>query len=82
VTDGLDDITSSSLAFSSYHCSTFTNAAECFAQISATTNERNRKGVLFNMMSMIGRGENLGFIYVINANGFKDLQALSAKGLV
>jgi hypothetical protein len=69
----LDNIAGASLALCAYHGGTFGDAAECLTEVSAATNEGNLEWGFLNMVDVVGRSKNLGFVNVIDANCLKNL---------
>src|SRR5574344_743246 len=66
-------VTSSWLAFCSDHGSAFVYSSECFPQVSCSADKRNPEFTLIDMVDIIGGAKDLGFIYIIDFNGFKNL---------
>jgi hypothetical protein len=73
VLNGLDDITGTSLTLSADHSSTFGDTAQGLAEVAAAADEGNLVAVLGDVVDIIGGGEDLGFVDVVNTNGFQDL---------
>ena len=72
--DRVDDISGASFALGADHGRAFGNTAERFAQVAGTADERHAEGVLVDVMGLVGRGEDLGFVDVVNAQLLQDLR--------
>lgn len=73
VLNGLDDITGTSLTLSADHSGALGDAAQGLAEVAATADEGDLVAVLGDVVNIVGGGEDLGFVDVVNANGFQDL---------
>jgi hypothetical protein len=69
----LYDISSSCLTLRTDHSCSFGYATQSFTKVSATADEGNAEGVLLDVVCMVGRCKNFGFVDIIYANGFEDL---------
>lgn len=73
VLNGLNDITGASLTLSADHSGALGDAAQGLTEVAATADEGDLVAVLGDVVDIVGGGEDLGFVDVVNANGFKDL---------
>ena len=73
VAHGLDDVTRARLALGADHGGAFGDAAEGFAQVAAPAYEGDPVGVFVDVVEGVGRGEDFGFVNVVDAEGFEDL---------
>ena len=71
--DCLNHVAGSRLALGPYHRGSLAYAPECLAQVARTADKRNLELSLVDMVHIVGRGENLALIYVVNLYGFKYL---------
>jgi hypothetical protein len=75
MSNSLDDIPGTCLTLCTDHGSSLADTTESLAQILAAADKWNAEAVLLDVVSMVGWGEDLGFVNVINANGFEDLNS-------
>lgn len=75
VLDSLHNITGTSLTLCTDHSGAFGDTAESLAQVTATADEGDLEAVLGNVVDIVGGGKDLGFVNVVDANGFEDLTA-------
>ena len=68
-----DHVTGAGLALGADHGRAFTHPAQGLAQVAAAAYEGHLEGVLVNVVGFIGRGEHLGFVDVIDADGLQNL---------
>ena len=73
MSDGFDNISSSSFTLCADHSSAFADTTEGLAEVAAAADEGNAKRVLLDMVGVVGRGEDFRFVDVVYANGFEDL---------
>jgi hypothetical protein len=73
VLNGLDDITGTGLTLSADHSGALGDAAQGLAEVAATADEGDLVAVLGDVVDIVGGGEDLGFVDVVNTNGFQDL---------
>ena len=73
VLNGLDNITGASLTLSADHSGALGDAAQGLTEVTATADEGDLVAVLGNVVDIVSGGEDLGFVDVVNANGFQDL---------
>uniref|UniRef100_A0A7C9DZC8 Uncharacterized protein n=1 Tax=Opuntia streptacantha TaxID=393608 RepID=A0A7C9DZC8_OPUST len=73
VTYGLDDVSRPSLTLGSNHGGAFSDAAERLPQIAAATNKGDLEVMLVDVVVLVGGGQNLGFVDIVDSNGFQDL---------
>ena len=67
------NVAGTSFTLGANHCCTFGNATERFTQVGCTADEGNGEVPLVDVVGVIGRGENLGFVDVVDAEGLQDL---------
>lgn len=75
VLDGLDDVARAGLAFCPDHGGAFGDAAQGFAQVAAAADERDLEVRLLDVVAVVSRGEDFGFVDVVDSDGFEDLIA-------
>jgi hypothetical protein len=73
VLDGFDDVASAGFALCANHGCAFGNATEGFAEVAAAADEGSFEVVLCDMVKVVGRSEDFGFIDIVDADGFEDL---------
>src|SRR5829696_1129657 len=73
VPHGLDHVAGACLALGPDHGRTLTDAPQRFAEVRGTTHERHLEGGLVDVVLLVGRGEYLGFVDVVDFKGFQDL---------
>ena len=71
--DSLDNITGSRLPFGTDHRGTFLDAPQCFSQVSGTADKRYTELLFVDVVHIIGRREDFGFVNVVNFNSFQNL---------
>lgn len=69
MTHSLDDVTSASLALGTDHCRSLPDTAEGLWERAASTHERNSEVVLVDVVCVIGEGEHLALIDVVDLHG-------------
>ncbi len=74
VADGLDHVTGAGFALGADHGRAFADAAEGLAQVAAAAHEGDLEVVLVDMVLLVGGGEHLGLVDVVDADGFQDLR--------
>jgi hypothetical protein len=74
VSNGLDDVAGPGLTLCPDHSSTLADAAEGLAQVAAAADEGDVEVVLLDVVGVIGGGQDLGLVDVVDANGLEDLQ--------
>jgi hypothetical protein len=73
MTDGLNNVTSTSLTLGTDESSTFADTAESLTEVLGTANVRDLEVVLVDVVGFVSGGKNLGLVNVINADGLDDL---------
>jgi len=73
VADSLDDIAGTSLTLCADHGSALGNTAQSLAEVTAAADEGNLVSVLLDVVDGIGGGKDLGFVDVVDTDGFKNL---------
>lgn len=68
--NGFDDVTGSGFTFGADHCGTFGASAEGFTEVSGSADEGDSEGVLVNVVSVVGRGEDFAFVNKVNFESF------------
>ncbi len=71
--DRFDDVAGAGLALRADEAGTFGNAAERLAQVGGAADERNGEGPLVDVVGLVGRGEHLALVDVVDAEGLEDL---------
>ena len=74
MSDGLDNVSCSCLAFCADHGSALADAAEGFAKVAAAADKGDGEGVFLDVVGVVGGCEDFGFVDIINSNGFEDLR--------
>lgn len=73
VLHGVDDVAGSGLALGANHGCAFGDAAAGLAQVACTADEGCGEGVLVDVVDLVGRGEDLGFVDEVDAERLEDL---------
>ena len=73
VLDGLDDVAGAGLALGADHGGPLGDASQGFAEVAAAADEGDFEGVFFDVVDVVGWGEDFGFVDVVDAEGFEDL---------
>ena len=74
VAHGLDDVARARLALGANHRGALGNTAQRLAQIAGAADKRHVKLGLVDVINVIGGGENLGLVDVIDLDGLQDLR--------
>ena len=74
VTHSLNDVARARLALGANHRGAFGNTAQRLAQVAGTADKRDVKLGLVNVVDIVGGGENLGLVDVIDLDGLQDLR--------
>ena len=69
----LDDVAGPGLAFGPDHGGPLVDAPERLAQVPAPAHKGRREAVLVHMEGLVGRGEDLGLVNVVDAELLEDL---------
>jgi hypothetical protein len=73
VTDSLDNVTGTGLTLGADHGSTLVDATKSLTEVLAAADEGDLVVVLVDMVGVIGRGQDLRLVNVINSEGLDDL---------
>lgn len=73
VANGLDNVAGTSLTLGADHGSTLSNTAKGFAQVAAAANEGSIEVALLDVALVVGRGQNLALVDVVDTKGLEDL---------
>src|SRR3954451_17187176 len=71
--DGFDDVAGSGFALRPHHRGALVDPAERLAEVPAAADERDLERVLVDVVRLVGRGEDLGFVDVVDAERLEDL---------
>ena len=71
--DGLDHVAGPRLALGPHHRGAFVDPAKRLAEVPAAAHERDLEGVLVDVIALVGRGEDLGLVDVVDAERLEDL---------
>mmetsp|Transcript_27639 Transcript_27639/g.43875 ORF Transcript_27639/g.43875 Transcript_27639/m.43875 type:complete len:365 (-) Transcript_27639:21-1115(-) len=74
MTDGLNDISGSSLTLSADHGSTFLDAAKSLSKVARPANKGSCELVFVNVMILVRWGKNLALINEVNVNRLQNLR--------
>ena len=74
MTDGLNDVASAGLTLGTEHGSTLGDTAEGFTEISASADEGDLELGLVDVVDLIGHGQDLRLVDVVNLAGLEDLR--------
>mmetsp|Transcript_10701 Transcript_10701/g.16285 ORF Transcript_10701/g.16285 Transcript_10701/m.16285 type:complete len:205 (-) Transcript_10701:32-646(-) len=66
MTDRLDNVSSPSLTLGTEHGGTLGTPTKCLTNVTTSTNKRDIEDILINMIHLIGHGEHLTLINIIN----------------
>src|SRR3984957_16252170 len=73
VLDGVDYVSGAGLALGADHACAFGDAAQGFAEIARAADEGDGEGVLVDVVSFVGGGEDFGFVDVVHAEFLENL---------
>jgi hypothetical protein len=73
VADGLDDVASAGLALGADHGGALADAAQGLAEVAAAADEGDAEVVLVDVVGLVGGGEHLALVHVVDADGLQDL---------
>ena len=73
VADGLDDVAGAGLALGADHRRALGDAAERLAQVGRAADERDLEGLLFDVVGLVGGGQDLGLVDVVDLERLEDL---------
>ena len=71
--DRLDDVAGPRLALRPHHRGALVDPPERLAEVPAAADERHLEGVLVDVVGLVGRGEDLGLVDVVDAERLEDL---------
>jgi hypothetical protein len=74
VTDRLDHVARSGLAFGADHGRALADAAQGLAEVAAPADERDLEWVFEDVVRFVGGGQDLRLVDVVHADGFQDLR--------
>ena len=74
VADGLDDVAGAGLALRADHARAFTDPPEGLAEVRGAAHERHGEAPLVDVVRLVGRGEHLALVDVVDAERFEDLR--------
>ena len=72
--DGLDDVAGAGLALGPHHRRALVDPAQRLAEVPAAAHERDLEGVLVDVVPLVGRGQDLGLVDVVDAERLEDLR--------
>ena len=72
--DGLDDVAGAGLALRAHHRRALVDPAQGLAEVPAAAHERDLEGVLVDVVALVGRGQDLGLVDVVDAQRLEDLR--------
>ena len=72
--DRLDDVAGAGLALGADHRRALVDPAQGLAEVPAAAHERDLEGVLVDVVALVRRGEDLGLVDVVHAQGLEDLR--------
>ena len=73
--DGFNDIAGASFSLRANKRCTFGDPTECLAKVLCTTDERYLECVLVNVVLLVCRSQNFGFIDVVDTDGLDNLNS-------
>ena len=73
VADGLDDVAGAGLALGADHAGALGDAPQRLAEVGGAAHERDGEGPLVDVVGLVGGGEHLGLVDVVDAEGLEDL---------
>src|SRR3954451_7363506 len=71
--DRLDDVAGARLALGPHHRGTLVDPTQRFAEVAAAADERDLEVVLVDVVVLVGRGQDLGLVDVVDAERLEDL---------
>jgi hypothetical protein len=72
--NGFHDVACPRLTLCADHSCTFRNTAKRFAKVAAAADEGDFEGGFFDVIFVVGGGEDFGFVDVVYSDAFEDLQ--------
>src|SRR5450631_1025819 len=73
VLDGVDYVAGAGFSLGADHAGAFGDAAQGFAEVAGSADEGDLEGVLVDVMSFVGGGEDFGFVDVVDAEFLQNL---------
>ena len=70
---GVGDVAGAGLALGADHGRALVDAAQGLAEVGGTADERNGEVPLVDVVGVVGRGQDLGLVDVVHAEGLQDL---------
>ena len=74
VAHGLDDVAGAGLALGADHAGALADATQRLAQVRGAAHERHREAPLVDVVRLVGGGEHLGLVDVVDAERLEDLR--------
>ena len=74
VSGGVGNVAGSGLALGTDHGSALVDATQCLTEVGGTADEGNLEGPLVDVVLVVGRGQDLGLVDVVDTEGLKDLR--------
>lgn len=71
--DGLDDVAGAGLALGADHRGALGDTAQGLTEVGGATDEGGGEGPLVGVVDLVGRGEHLGLVDVVDAEGLEHL---------
>ena len=72
VLDGVDDVSGAGFALGADHGCAFGDAAQGFAQVAGSADERRLEGVLVDVVLFVGGSEDFGLVDVVDADFLRE----------
>ena len=72
--DGLDDVAGAGLALGPHHRGALVDPPQRLAEVPAAAHERDLEGVLVDVVRLVGRGQDLGLVDVVDPERLEDLR--------
>ena len=73
VADGLDDVAGPGLALGADHRRALADPPQRLAEVGGAADERDVEGELVDVVGLVGRGQDLGLVDVVDLEGLQDL---------
>ena len=72
----LNNVTGAGFTLCADHGCAFGDAAQGFAEVAAAADKGGGEGVFFDVVGVVGGGEDFRFVDVVDAEGFEDLSGV------